>query len=448
MRAFRAILAQENVETAEGWLIREFPAGCFSWRALPLTLMSQIETPDFGGHGGAFILGRIDTIVREGDMIVARGVLDDEGEGAEADRRRDTIRLIDQRMLNGVSVDPGAIEVTETCEQMDDEGFCERVRLRFDVYEIGGATATTLPALEGTLIELVDDDAADDESDGADETGDDAPDEEAVAAAASITVPDHPPIDWFDDPGLTELTRTPVVTDDGRVFGHLASWQDCHISFPSYCQQPWHSASNYAYFHVCSITAAADDGAMRGVAVGPLAVRGGHYPTQGDHARRWRDAQAHYDDPSNVAAYVRMGEDEHGIWFAGSLRSGVDPALVATLRAHQLSGDWRRIGGSMEVVGACSVNVPGFVRQVALAASGNPAEPLQVEAAVISGGGQHADVCCDDCAAGRPCATAASGADDRLARFEAELATMRRALDSTLRDLALARLRPGVHARG
>lgn len=457
IRRFRAVLAQENVETREGWLIREFPAGCFTWRALPLTLMAQTTTPSFGGHGDAFIFARLDSIDREGDFVVALGTADDGGEGDYAQRRRDTAHLIDTQMLNGISVDPGGVEVTETCEEWNEEEpeWCDVVRIRFDSYEIGAATLTTVPALGGTLIEWLDDDWIDeDAADGeSDSDADEEVDEAAVAAAASITVPDHPPREWFDDPQLTELTRIPVVTDDGRVYGHLASWQDCHISFPTHCQTPWHSASGYAYGQPCEFPGGVQgaDGVEQ-LAVGPLAVRGGHYPTQGDQARQWREAQAHYDDTENVAAYVRYHEDEHGIAFAGALRPGVPPALIATLRAHQLSGDWRRIGGNMELVGACSVNVPGFVRSVALAASGAPGSALDTPIAAVITSTRNADrACCDACAHGEPCesAVAASGgetAEVKLARLERGVERLLAHLEPDLRSAAVARLRSGVRA--
>jgi hypothetical protein len=71
-------------------------------------------------------------------------------------------------------------------------------------------------------------------------------------------------------------------------------------------------------------------------------------------------AIAHYENTGNVVADVRAGEDKHGIWVAGALRSTVSPVQVRELRAAPLSGDWRRMGGGLEMVAALSVNVPGF----------------------------------------------------------------------------------------
>jgi hypothetical protein len=71
-------------------------------------------------------------------------------------------------------------------------------------------------------------------------------------------------------------------------------------------------------------------------------------------------AASHYDHTGTVAADVRAGEDEHGIWVAGALRPTLTDEQIRTFRAAPLSGDWRRIGGRLELVAALAVNTPGF----------------------------------------------------------------------------------------
>ena len=66
----------------------------------------------------------------------------------------------------------------------------------------------------------------------------------------------------------------------------------------------------------------------------------------------------------------------HGIWVTGALRPGVTPQHIRELRGASLSGDWRRIGGSLELVG------PGFPvprADIELTAAGNA--PLALVAA-------------------------------------------------------------------
>lgn len=432
MRRFRAILAVEPYETAEGMLVRRFLAGTFDWRELPLTLRGTVE--DNGGHAGAFPLGRMDTIERMGGWIVAAGVLDDEGQGDDADRRRDVIRQIELGIVNGISVDPGGIDVTEECTRFDEDGWCEQITVTFNSYTIAAATLVATPAIEGTLIELLDDEDVPEMATAA----------EALDAIAASAAPAVVPVSFFADPELTELTRVPVVTEAGRVFGHLEGWTDCHLNFADYCQTPWRSPTGYSYFHVCEVET--DDGPL---AVGPLAVTGGHFPSQGDAARDWRAAQAHYDDPSTCVAYVRVGEDEHGKWFSGVLRQGVTPEQVATFRTHRLSTDHRRIGGAMELVGANSVNVPGFVREVALVASA--AGVMEPVAAVVSVGPT-----CEECRGDHETeahqAVAASGAptnDEIMGRLDTltkDMARYFRVAEPQMRDALRERILGGMRA--
>lgn len=172
-------------------------------------------------------------------------------------------------------------------------------------------------------------------------------DEVAVTAAAAS----RPPADWFADPQLDGPTAL-RVTEDGRVYGHLAAWDVPHIGMPGQRITAPRSASGYAYFRTGAVIV--DDGTE--VAVGHITLDTGHAGTDlGRHA-----AAAHYDHTGTVVADVAAGEDEHGIWVAGALRSHVDERTAAKLRASALSGDWRRVGSSLELVAALGVNTPGF----------------------------------------------------------------------------------------
>jgi hypothetical protein len=93
------------------------------------------------------------------------------------------------------------------------------------------------------------------------------------------------------------------------------------------------------------------------------------------------EAIKHYDDTRSAVADVTAGEDQHGIWVAGSLRPDVTPNQVRAFRASACSGDWRPINGKLELVAVCSVNVPGFpiARPQVLVAGG------QIQALVAAG---------------------------------------------------------------
>jgi hypothetical protein len=185
------------------------------------------------------------------------------------------------------------------------------------------------------------------------------------------------PHEWFENPDLP--FPTPVtVTQEGRVFGHIALWGTCHIGYGlsvkqgDDCVAPPESPSGYAYF----LTGVADTDQGE-VNVGTLTMGTGHAPER----LRAIPAAAHYDNTGTAIADVNVGEDEHGIWFSGAMRSGLTDEQVRAFKASSLSGDWRTIKKDYEMVAALVVNVPGFPiprrsmgasggRQVSLVAAG------------------------------------------------------------------------------
>ena len=195
-----------------------------------------------------------------------------------------------------------------------------------------------------------------------------------AASLVAASAPVRPPLAWFADPSLDGPTPL-TVTDDGRVFGHLASWGTCHTGYAGQCVEPPASATDYAYFRTGAIRTA--EGAE--VAVGRLTLDTNHA------GRRLNatDTAAHYDHTGLAVADVAAGEDVHGIWIAGAMRPGVSDEDVRTLQASPLSGDWRRIGGNLELVAALAVNSPGFPIPRVLVAGG-AVQSLQASG-VVSG---------------------------------------------------------------
>lgn len=176
-----------------------------------------------------------------------------------------------------------------------------------------------------------------------------------VAAAAPL-----PPAEWFADPQLDGPTPI-TVTDDGRVYGHLACWGTCHTGFTGQCRTAPSSPSNYAYFRVHSTPAAGPDGTTVHIPVGygtlsRSTTSGGHAGLRDDALR----AAEHYDNTCCAVFELAAGEDSHGIWVAGRLMPGLDEAMEHRARGAALSGDWRTIRGSLELVAALGVNVPGY----------------------------------------------------------------------------------------
>lgn len=191
-----------------------------------------------------------------------------------------------------------------------------------------------------------------------------------VASAADL-----PPVEWFEDPKLDGYTPL-TVTDDGRVYGHLAPWGVCHTGIQDRCRTAPRSAANYAYFRVHACRARNADGEPITVPVGYGTVS--RAPGIGGHAAARvgmspSEVAAHYDNTCTAAMELAAGEDDHGIWVAGRLMPGLDADTEYKARGAALSGDWRRIRGGMELVAALAVNYPGYpVPYRALVAAGEP----------------------------------------------------------------------------
>lgn len=199
------------------------------------------------------------------------------------------------------------------------------------------------------------------------------------ARVASIITDERPPPEWFTDPKLS--VPTPItVTDAGRVYGHAAEWETCHVGFPDICVTP-PEEEYHPYFMTGEVVCSNG----QPVAVGQITVGTGHAPLSYGASR----AAEHYDDTGAAVADVVVGNDAHGIWVAGAIRPGTDIAKVRQLRAAgQVSGDWRRIGGQLRLVGLLAVNVPGY-----------PVPRLRTR---VASGAPHALVAAGRISVGRP----------------------------------------------
>lgn len=369
-------IAVEGDLTGDG---RVIAPGALYWDTLPIPF--RVVQSDVGGHDGAEVCGRIDTLTRlDGGQIWGEGVFDSSSPvGTEA------ARLVAEGMRTGVSIDTDDVDFevrvaadlvpSDLIEGVEDPNGGDPVPFevgpdgRVKVAEmssddevtvirsarIRAATIVAVPAFEQARISLVAAASSDDPTDTKPHAYDDVDDDrltpEALAALTASAIPNEPPEAWFSDPGLTEPTAI-HVTRDGRVFGHLAVWGTCHIGLPGRCVEPPRSPSNYAYFRTGAVYTA--EGTQ--VAVGHITLGTGH----AGPAASARAAAEHYDNTGTVVVDVAAGEDSHGIWVAGAVRPGTTPDQIRALRAAPLSGDWRTIGGNLELVGALAVNVPGF----------------------------------------------------------------------------------------
>ncbi|MFI8294036.1 hypothetical protein ACIGBL_33360 [Streptomyces sp. NPDC085614] len=321
-RTWNAVLARMGVPTGDRRILD--PAGGSS-RELPLPLSWQRESDD--GHGGSVIVGRIETLRIADGMVMATGSMIDSAPWEVYDQL--------EAGVIGPSVDLDDVEYV-----LDDAENLIVTRWR-----VSGATLVAIPAFADVSLTL-DPLPAEPLPEGM--LSEATYEEDWMYASAGA--PALPPAEWFARPDLDRLTPL-TVSDTGRVFGHIAGWSTCHVGMPG-CVTPPSSAAGYAYFHVAEQRCA--DGTV--TPVGTL-VAG---PRHADAQLAYRAAQEHYDDVDAAVARVVAGEDEHGIWVAGWLLPGAKPEAVEVFRSSPVSGDWRRVGGALELVAVCSVNTPGF----------------------------------------------------------------------------------------
>lgn len=375
---WEGVLCQEGIATGDG---RFMSPGSMRWDTLPMPL--RWDEFDDGEHAGAVVVGLIETVERRdnGD-IWGTGTIDSEGKYG-----REVLRLMRKGMLSWVSVDMDDMDVEIRVKEellkesdeafaamlsepmsddpadliperppADDNGYVAVGEMAMDDElmvvldtRIRAATLVDVAAFEGARLRLVEDGNTDpDLDDQEDSVEDDDSDEDEVLLAAAG--PLAPPAAWFADPGFKGPSAL-TITDDGRVFGHIALWDSCHIGF-SRCVKPPRSSTGYALFLTGDTVTA--EGTH--VNTGKYTFQTGHAPARASAVA----AAHHYDNTGSVGADVFCGEDAHGIWVAGAVRSSLTPEQLRDLRAAPASGDWRDLGRGLELVGLLGVNIPGF----------------------------------------------------------------------------------------
>lgn len=359
-----------GVETSDKRFIEE---GALDWREPPLPLMF-IDRYTMG-HDDAEFVGNITnlrTVQWRGNEWVAGDVTWDDGSDNETAAKAK--RLVDELRMFGVSADIVDVDGRLDVIEVDEDGFPIDWLEVLTQGTVAGATIVPIPAFEDARIEgpnsETDDDAADETTaaaaggyDLAAEIAekvasilniDTAAVEDSLTAGALIEMPDVLPAAAFVDPQLDRPTGLTVVEDDGvvRIYGHAALWGTCHTGITDRCVTPPKSGNDYADFLLSRVET--DDGYL---AVGTITMDTGHAMSGKLTAEQTR---AHYDNTGTAAAWVSVGEDEHGIWFSGVLNGRMTADDVRTLAASKLSGDWRFSNGQLELVALLAVNMPGF----------------------------------------------------------------------------------------
>ena len=326
-RRWNAVLARLGTPTGDGRIISP---GALSSRDLPLPLMWQRESGE--GHGGSVVVGRIDTVDFTQDMVTATGSLLDEGEWSGV------VELLENQVI-GPSVD-----LDDLTYVVDDQDKAIITSAR-----IAGATLVAIPAFADVSLTLAPLPAVEEEPEPAV-----AYDYDALYAAVGPDVSREtslPPLEAFTRPTEVGPLTVSRETWGQKVSGYLGTWGTCHVGLPGCTTIP---SSMTGYAHFLRKEQPTQDGTV--VPVGVLTVGGGHARPDGSVEM----AMEHYDDPACATAKVFCGEDEYGVWVSGWILPYADPVKVQQLSDLDVSGDWRRRGGNLEMIGVCVVNNPGF----------------------------------------------------------------------------------------
>lgn len=417
---------------------RSIKPGALTHRNLPLPFMVQLENPVGGdGHDGASLSGRIDTLEKMDDgRWWATGYIDPtSGDNHGGTPIGTQLALgLDKQMIRGVSVDLDQVSTTEV------QGKDGKISQIIEQGRIIGGTATPFAAFAECEIHLDTDKMStvadmapalaasadfldwEAELDGAmADVWSPVDAFETLVAHAGVTIPVDPPAEWFAKPTFSELTPLTVLSN-GRVFGHIAAWGTCHISFANKCVPVPRSQTNYAKFRNGYVVTA--EGTS--VRTGPIVMDTVHPDL------RWKasDAMSFYANTGAALADVIPYEDRFGIAVVGAMRPDVTPARIRAFRASDISPDWRNIDGHpRECCALLAVNNSGFKLPIALAASagmyveaGDTAvalDPYDDVYALVASGPMSIEPCCDTCAGHDDQLIASAEPDERETRLAA-----------------------------
>lgn len=344
------VLSVEGVESGDG---RLFALGGLDWEPPPQPLMYQ--PANVGGHNASILVGEIQQITRHGSRIRGKGtVFGSALRGEHGDDIRHMVKT------GGVSVDVDKVKDAnvelifadgESSDVVGGNMFAKPETTIFHAGRIRGATLVAFPAFVEAKLEFTGETltaSANDEACGC-ET-----DDPLVASAHTITIPNLPKAEWFNEPTDVQVSGALTITDDGRVFGVVAPSDTTHRSVKARVPRNL----DFSRFHKGETIV---EGGKR-VVTGVITASCGHAATQ--NYGTLNNRIEHYDNSCSVLANVRVGYARNGsIWVAGALNAGAQPEQVAQALGCALSLDVQPHPDRpsvREFIAAHLVPVPGF----------------------------------------------------------------------------------------
>ena len=197
-----------------------------------------------------------------------------------------------------------------------------------------------------------------------------------MASASDVGYPVFP-ASAFQAPNEGRAFAMRIDREARTIVGYAAAWGTCHIGIAGTCEEPPRTSTDYSYFRKGVVDT--DEGEQRvALITAGIGHAGGRYSPAA--------ATAHYDQTDAVRAYINIGEDEYGIWYAGVLAPFATDAQIDEMRAiGRVSGDWRSWTGrpyDLEMVGLVVVNTDGF--QLAASAALDDLVGLRADAGQVA----------------------------------------------------------------
>lgn len=164
---------------------------------------------------------------------------------------------------------------------------------------------------------------------------------EEPAPMSLLGAPELIPLDWLERPPawLEPGEGVRVVLDGperGRSAGYIRLHETCYQDGTGACRIP--PPVTYEAFHRGMARVIDADGQVREVAVGSIAIVGGHSSRGG--AKAHTDAIEFIDQPEKTKLRGVLVEDETGLLFLGCARPDMTRAEAVMVNQSDTSGEW------------------------------------------------------------------------------------------------------------
>lgn len=326
--------------------------------------VADLPIPVLNSHDHEKVIGRVDKFYRlseASELVAARALLESPAigfydpdkvwlaEGVLMDE--DVSKFVEARMMRGVSVGGGQLNVAEgEIENYKGESV-ECLELRdMQVVEL---SFCSVAAIGDAVAWLQDSEFSS------------IPEREEVLAAFNMSeglngAPVRPLERWFEypnfdwDPGNVGGCHVSEGEEFGRFIGYLGFFDAPHQAYNDRLVYMPREARHDFFLNKHVLTA---EGSK--VSTGVITWHDGHTPSGGDVER-------HHENPNLAVADVNIIGDDKGYLMVGAVRPDVPSTVLRRIRGSNISGEWlpEPKRNKLRLRIATAVNAPGYVEKV------------------------------------------------------------------------------------